>query len=171
MFRTGLDLNFERFRCVTCDTKVIPDDLIEEVYQEQPNIANLNKLVATSEPFNEGCKKVITLYKNFKKCENILTKTIRPIVSTYKTFVKPQISILNNFIKAKKKEIKDLSVYKEATKSHRIFKRTLTSLVEKFTVNRYDLSRHLCRLMGQPRRNFYYYDLRMKIDRKFRIRI
>jgi hypothetical protein len=171
MFKSGLNLNFERFRCPTCDTKVIPDELIEDVYQENSSLSQLNKLAKDSEPFKEACKNVIVLYKNFKKSEANLAKTIRPIISTYKTFVKPQISILSNYIKSKKKEIKELPIYKDATKNQRAFKRSLINLSENYTVNRYDLSRHLSRLMGQPRRTFYFCDLRMHIERRFRIRI
>lgn len=172
LLRNGLSDNFERYRCKTCDMKIVPDELIAEVYGgEDQGAIDIKNLIANSEGFNNACKNAIVLYKNHRKNDNLLTKAMRPITNIYKTNVKPQLSILKNYIKSKRKEIVDLNIYKETIKTQNSLSRSINQMALDFNLNRYDLSRHLATLAKTTRRSLYRYNLSMKLNRIFRIRV
>lgn len=170
LLRNGLQYNFERIICTTCDTRIIPNELVQEEYINH-NEKDVKKLAETSKEFNKACEHTLVLYKKFKKSSGLLSKTMKPIISLYKTNVKAQISILKNYIKSKKKEIKNLSVYKDTTKYQNALTRSINQILNTYNLNRYELSKHLAVYGNTNRRSILWYNLNNKLNRQFRIRI
>lgn len=159
------------FLCNVCNTQIITTQMYEEA-NPPTSTTDCDNLAESSEEFRMGIKNIVDKYKGLMKTQKLMNTKIKTIVQEYKTYVKPQISMLKNYIKSKKKLIKELDEYKTTQKELRTFKSSVTRFCGTHNIDEYDLRRYL-------RRNRYiivnrssrFYRLEYMISRKFRIRI
>jgi len=167
---SGLTYNFERFTCITCNTRIISDELVLEIFPDTNISTEISKITEKQE-FNESCTNLLKIYKKYNKDIRSLTKEITPILKEYKKYIKPQLTILKSYIKSKKELIKKLDVYKTVRKSQNSFTRAINSIVRKYNINRYELNRYLATLGNYKYGTLFRYNIQRKLNRNFYIRI
>lgn len=159
--------DIERISCLECEERIVTPTLYAIVYP--PSQDPCIKLHETSEEFRNTTDKLILNYKIFTKSESKFKKKLAPIINEFKLNVKPQITILKNYIKSKKKCIKELEEYSDSLKKKNTFNRLFNKILAKYNISSYEFRKYLRRYKHtiiQIR-----YSLISKIDRKFRIRI
>ena len=165
--------DIERIKCTHCDDKVVTQDIYQEVYPIRENVCTV--LEESSEEFRNIVTTTIHKYKECLKSEKKYRIKINPVFTEYKKNVKPQLEILKNYIKAKKKEIKSLEEYKDLLKKRREFVTSINKIINTYNVSLIDFKdfiREYKKIIFSRKiiRNIYC-SLPYTLDRKFSIRI
>ena len=165
--------DIERIICTHCDDKVVTQDIYQEVYPIRENVCTV--LEESSEEFRNIVTTTIHKYKECLKSEKKYRIKINPVFTEYKKNVKPQLEILKNYIKAKKKEIKSLEEYKDLSKKRREFVTSINKIINTYNVSLIDFKdfiREYKKIIFSRKiiRNIYC-SLPYTLDRKFSIRI
>ena len=92
-----------------------------------------------------------------------------PIIKEYKLTVKPQITILKNYIKSKKNIITKFEEYKDTVKKNSSFSRLYNKIVTKYNVSRYEFRSYIRK--HKHTTIHFRCTLSSIINRSFRIRI
>jgi len=163
----------EDYSCVDCNQNIISHEILLEAFpNENPNQQNQQEEQLTpSEQFNNGIKNILENFTTFKSKRSKLNKKIKEIHNEYKTFIKPQISIIKNYIQSKKQIIKKFEEYKEDSKARSKLKRSIQSFCRNFNMEEYHLRNYINSFHKKRILPFYFYDIRRKLIKKFRIRI
>ena len=159
--------NIERIRCVECEERIVTPTIYEIVYP--PGQESCIKLEETSEDFRTMTDKLIKNYKIYTKSESKFKRKMSPIIKEYKLTVKPQITILKNYIKSKKNIITKFEEYKDTVKKNSSFSRLYNKILTKYNVSRYELRSYI---RQHKHTNIHFRcTLSSMINRRFRIRI
>jgi len=162
--------NIGEFSCNVCDAQIITPEIYEEANPPTTTV-ECDNLAESSEEFRTGINNIVAKYKGLMKTQKQMNAKIKTIVQEYKTYVKPQILMLKNYIKSRKKLIKELDEYKATRKELTSFKSSVTRFCGTHNINEYDLRRYLRRtkyiLMNRSR----FYRLEYMLHRNFRIHI
>ena len=158
------------FVCTVCNEQIITHDIYEEA-NPPPSTTECETLSDSSEEFRNGITTILEKYKKYNKMRALLTKKVVPIIREFKSYIKPQISILKNYIKSKKTHIKELEEYKNTRKELGTYKRYVTSFCNKHNITEYELRRYLRKTRILIIRSARFYRLEYLLSRSFRIRI
>jgi len=160
----------EDYPCVDCNQNIISQELFLEAFPilNQQNQQEEEQLTP-SEEFNNGIKNIIVTFTTFKSKRSKLNKKIKEIYNEFKTFIKPQVSILKNYIESKKQSIKNLEEYKENSKSFSKLKRSMQSFCRTYNMNEYQLTKYIRTHHIKNIGILYFYDTKYFLKRKFRI--
>jgi hypothetical protein len=164
----------EYIQCNTCSEKVVTEDINKELYPiRDRNI--LAKLQESSEEFRNIISTTIIKYKECIKAEKKFKIKSKPIINEYKLNVRPQIQILKNYIKSKKKDIKSLEEYKELTKKRISLICIIKKILDKYNVSSTDFKLYMRQYnnINIHRSSIVnlYYNLSIQLNRKFRVRL
>jgi len=165
----------EDYSCVDCNQNIISHEILLEAFpNENPNHNQQNQQEehqSPSEEFNNGIKNILENFTTFKSKRSKLNKKIKEIHNEYKTFIKPQISIIKNYIQSKKQIIKKFEEYKEDSKARSKLKRSEQHFCRTYNMTEYILMNYIEKYHKIDIRLSYFDDIHRFLTSKFRISI
>ena len=163
-FRTDI----ERMACMECQLNIVTPEIYGIVYPVTTD--SCKALHETSEDFRNDVKRLVTKHKEYTKGASKFRRKMAPILSDFKTYIKPQIFILKMYINSKVKLIKETEEFIDAKKKESLLTRFVKKMQTKYNLSPYEF-RNFIRRNNNINIVCRYRSLTPQILRKFRIRI
>ena len=164
-FRTDV----ERMACMECQLNIVTPEIYGIVYPVTTD--SCKTLHESSEDFRNDIKLLITKHKEYTKNVSKFKRKLAPILSDFKTYIKPQIYILKMYINAKLKLIKETEEFIDAKKKESLLSRFFKKMYIKYNLSPYEFRNFVRTNNKIILLNTRYQSLNHRLLRKFRIRI